>query len=159
MKPSNDQYPVLRTATLTLHTGEGNGGGLVFDDHPEVIVPLPATSAKTLLVMQEAWAQAPGVPTRDRGFRNRHSMHTDYTIKFNIISMEAVSKYVLRLDNKIKNAFPHLDVPPPLVERQRNKGAHLVRDVQIVDLGKKARPKRRQQAREQLREYDGLSAN
>ncbi|MHC4922161.1 MAG: hypothetical protein ACYTKC_21545, partial [Planctomycetota bacterium] len=114
MKRSNNHYPLLRAARLTLYNGLGDRGGLVFLEHPDEIVELPATGANMVVVLQKAWARTPGVPTRDRGFLNRRRLHEEYTTDFNIISVDSVSKYVPRLEASIERAFPHLDTPPAL---------------------------------------------
>ncbi len=132
-----------RRPILTIHNGEGDDGQIVFPQHPEIVVPLSATLANIVLLLQSAWDDNPGVIAGERGFQNGRRMHEEYILRFNTVDRNTVGKYVLRLKDEIEKAFSHLQEPPILLERVHKKGWHLVRAVKLVNLDKNRRPRRR----------------
>lgn len=132
----------------------------MFPEHPQIVVPLSATLANIVLLLQSAWDDNPGVVAGDRGFQNGRRMHEEYILRFNTVDRNTVGKYALRLKDEIQKTFSHLQEPPILLERVHKKGWHLVRAVKVVNLDKKSRPRQRALERErgQAGEQSGMQS-
>jgi len=126
--------PSLSHPTLTMTHSVRHPGRLVFPEYPDFIIKLPATAVNVLVTLFVAWARTQHLPEDERGWLNRQSAHATYQEQTRQkLTIDAVSKYVLRLIKRLEREFEVHGVAPPSLIVRDDRGTHLAREIIIKD--------------------------
>lgn len=134
-EPDFDNNASPRCPALTMPHSVRDRGRLVFPEYPDLIIKLPATGVNILVTLFVAWARTRHLPEAERGWLNRQSLHATYQEQTGQkLTVEAVSKNLLRLIRRLKREFKNCGVTPPSLIERDDRGVHLERAIIIKDL-------------------------